>query len=64
MLQNPYPPCKKIRSPQGEIVGIMYLPSGDIVHKPFFDFLDEVIVSDKPDLLKDFTLTVGVVSNQ
>ncbi|MGL6227373.1 MAG: hypothetical protein ACRC10_12205 [Thermoguttaceae bacterium] len=54
---------QKIRTPQGATFGVMYLPSGDIVHKPFLPFLDEVIASEKPDLLKDFTLTVGVVSN-
>jgi len=54
---------QKIRLINGEIGGIIQKPDGSIVWKKYAEFLDEVINSNDKDLLKDFILTVGVVSN-
>ncbi|MDY7009496.1 MAG: hypothetical protein SVV80_01940 [Planctomycetota bacterium] len=54
---------QKIRMANGEIHGVF---AGDDCHllcRPYDQFLQEVVASDDPALLRHFTLTVGVVSN-
>jgi hypothetical protein len=54
---------QKIRMSNGSVYGVMLLESDKLRHKPYDEFLLEVVTSNDPCLLRDFTLTVGVVSN-
>ena len=54
---------QKIRMRDGSVHGVLHLDSGELRHEPYEDFLRSVIASDDASLLRDFTLTVGVVSN-
>ena len=54
---------QKIRMSDGSIYGVLHLDSGDLRYEPYEQFLRAVIASDDACLLRDFTLTVGVVSN-
>ncbi len=54
---------QKIRMSDGSVYGILHLDSGELRYEPYEDFLRCVVASDDASLLRDFTLTVGVVSN-
>lgn len=54
---------QKIRMSDGSIYGILHLDSGDLRYEPYEQFLRAVIETDDASLLRDFTLTIGVVSN-
>jgi hypothetical protein len=54
---------QKVRIPSGELYGLIYKPNGEIYIKPYAELIEEVVSSEKSDLLRDFILTVGVVSN-
>lgn len=54
---------QKVRLSTGEVYGIIYKGNDVIRSKPYRELLSEVIESDDKDLLRDFILTVGVVSN-
>ncbi|MBN1804884.1 MAG: hypothetical protein JW837_06510 [Sedimentisphaerales bacterium] len=54
---------QKIRMSDGSIYGILHLDSGDLRYEPYESFLRDIITSDEACLLRDFTLTVGIVSN-
>ena len=54
---------QKIRIPDGSIYGILNLDSGELMYEPYEQFLKKVITSNNDSLLRDFTLTAGVVSN-
>lgn len=54
---------QKIRMSDGSVYGILHLNSGELRHAPYEQFLRSIVESDDPALLRDFTLTVGVVSN-
>ena len=54
---------QKIRMSDGSVYGVLHLDSGDLRCEPYEDFLRSVIASDDASLLRDFTLTVGIVSN-
>ncbi|MCF7810111.1 hypothetical protein K9N50_03890 [bacterium] len=54
---------QKIRMSNGSIYGILHLDNGELRYEPYEDFLRCVVESDDVSLLRDFTLTVGVVSN-
>jgi hypothetical protein len=54
---------QKIRMSDGSIYGVIHLESGDLRYEPYDQFLRAVIASDDASLLRDFTLTIGVVSN-
>jgi len=54
---------QRVRMPDGTTFGVLCHPNGKIVSKPYDQFLKEITQSNNPALLKDFTLTVGVVSN-
>jgi hypothetical protein len=53
----------KLRTGSGELRGLIYLPDGRPYSKPYGDLVAEVVASDRADLLRDFVLTVGIVSN-
>ncbi len=53
----------KVRLPSGELRGLIYNSGDKIYSKPYAELIAEIIGSNKRDLLKDFILTVGVVSN-
>lgn len=54
----------KLRTPSGERRGLVYKGDGTIIYsKAFFELMAEIIASNDAELLRDFVLTVGVVSN-
>jgi len=54
---------QKIRMADGSIYGVLHLQNDKLRYEPYEQFLKDVVASDDPSLLRDFTLTVGVVSN-
>lgn len=54
---------QKIRMPDGTLGGLIYLPGGTIEVKQYTELLAKIIASDNRDLLRQFTLTIGIVSN-
>jgi hypothetical protein len=54
---------QKIRMSDGSVYGVLHLDSGELRYEPYEGFLRSVVASDDASLLRDFTLTVGVVSN-
>lgn len=53
----------KIRMASGELRGLIYKANQAIYSKPYAELVAEIIASDDSELLRDFILTVGVVSN-
>ena len=53
----------KLRTASGELRGLIYKSNQDPYSKPHAELLAEVIASNDAELLRDFILTVGVVSN-
>jgi hypothetical protein len=54
---------QKIRLASGELHGLVYKSDQSLYSKPYTELISEIVSSDEPDLLRDFILTVGVVSN-
>jgi len=54
---------QKVRYANGQIGGVIQLADGTLYHKPYVQLLEETIKSHDPAMLRDFILTVGVVSN-
>ena len=54
---------QKVRLPSGELYGIIYKGDKIVKSEPYYKLLNEVINSNQSDLLENFILTVGVVSN-
>jgi hypothetical protein len=54
---------QKVRYANGQIGGVIQLADGTLYHKPYVQLLEETIKSNDPVMLRDFILTVGVVSN-
>jgi len=54
---------QKIRLASGELHGAIYKSGGEIYIKPYAELAAEIIASNDADLLRNFILTVGVVSN-
>jgi hypothetical protein len=53
----------KLRTASGELRGLVYKADQTIYSKPYAELLAEIIASNDAELLHDFILTVGVVSN-
>jgi hypothetical protein len=53
----------KIRAASGELHGLIYKTDQTVYSKPYAELIAEIIASNDPELLRDFILTVGVVSN-
>ena len=53
---------QKIRNDKGEKYGIIY-KNGKAIIKPYTNLLEEIINSNDLQLLKNFTLSIGIVSN-
>lgn len=53
----------KVRTASGELRGLVYKADQTIYSKPYAELLAEIIASNDAELLRDFILTVGVVSN-
>lgn len=53
----------KIRLASGELRGLIYKSGEEIYTKPYAELVSEIVNSDNQELLKDFILTIGVVSN-
>jgi hypothetical protein len=54
---------QKIRTSSGELYAVIPKRDGSLYTKPYEQMVAEVLASSSPDLLRDFVLTVGVVSN-
>lgn len=54
---------QKVRYADGQIGGVIQLADGTLYHKLYGQLLEETIKSNDPAMLRDFILTVGVVSN-
>jgi hypothetical protein len=54
---------QKVRTASGELRGLVYRSNQTIYSKPYAELLAEIIASNDAELLRDFVLTVGVVSN-
>lgn len=54
---------QKIRMNNGAVYGVLHLDNDDLRYEPWVRFLQDVVQSDDPALLRHFTLTIGVVSN-
>ncbi|TAE24735.1 MAG: hypothetical protein EAZ92_13020 [Candidatus Kapaibacterium sp.] len=54
---------QKIRTETGELHGILYNSDNSFIIKPYHQLLEEVIATDKAELLRRFIVTVGIVSN-
>lgn len=54
---------QKVRYANGQIGGVIQLADGTLYQKPYVQLLEETIKSNDPAMLRDFILTVGVVSN-
>jgi hypothetical protein len=54
---------QKVRYANGQMGGVIQLADGTLYHKPYVQLLEETIKSNDPAMLRDFILTVGVVSN-
>jgi hypothetical protein len=54
---------QKVRYANGQIGGVIQLADGTLHHKPYGQLLEETIKSNDPVMLRDFILTIGVVSN-
>lgn len=53
---------QKIRNERGELYGLIY-ENGSPIIRPYTDLLHIIINGDNSTLLKEFTLSVGIVSN-
>ena len=54
---------QKIRMGDGSVYGVLQSPNDKLRYKPYSAFLKHIINSNDVFLLKDFILTVGIVSN-
>jgi len=54
---------QKIRMSDGSVYGVLELDDGRLRHEPYVQFVQEIVGSDDPALLRNFILTVGIVSN-
>jgi hypothetical protein len=54
---------QKVRLPSGALGGIIFKPDQSLYSKPYPELIAEVIASDDAEFLRDFVLTIGVVSN-
>mgnify|MGYP001012695047 CR=1 FL=1 len=54
---------QKIRLSNGNIGGLIQRPDGSFIVDDYYKLMSEIIASDEPDLLSQFIMTVGVVSN-
>lgn len=54
---------QRIRTFSGELYAVIPKRDGSLYTKPYEQMLSEVLASSSSDLLRDFVLTVGVVSN-
>ncbi len=54
---------QKIRMNDGSVYGILPLDSGKLRQEPYESFLQTIITSNHASLLRDFILSVGIVSN-
>lgn len=54
---------QKIRLPSGEIGGVFATSTGKLICKKYDDFVQDIVNTTDPELLRRFILTIGVVSN-
>jgi len=54
---------QKVRLESGELFGVIYLDDKVMYSEPYHVLLKRIIDSDDPRLLRNFVLTVGIVSN-
>ena len=54
---------QKVRLPTGEAGALFIRTNGDVICRPYQEFMHEIIEGDDPEFLRQFVLTIGVVSN-
>lgn len=54
---------QKVRSASGELLGLVYRPDHTLYSKAYKELVSEIVNSNDRELLRDFVLTVGIVSN-
>lgn len=54
---------QKVRQASGELHGLIAQSDQSFYARPYSELLSEIMLSDQSSLLRDFILTVGVVSN-
>lgn len=54
---------QKVRTPSGELYGVLQIEGMKLRHEPYRQLVSDVVQAASPLLLKDFVLTVGIVSN-
>ena len=54
---------QKLRMANGALYRVLGLANGELRYEPYQKFLKTIVNSNKPDLLRHFILTVGIVSN-
>jgi len=54
---------QKVRTAAGDLVGLIYRQPEHPYLKPHLELMGEIVATNDPDLLRDFILTVGIVSN-
>ncbi len=55
---------QRLIKPNGELYGVVYKPNdSNPIIKPYYELLNDIINSADIELLSDFILTVGVISN-
>lgn len=54
---------QKVRLQSGDVVGVVERGNGTLYTKLYSELLNEIVAGSAADMLKDFIMTVGVVSN-
>ena len=54
---------QRVRTSSGELYGVVQTEGGKLRHKPYRQLVSDIVNAENTLLLKDFVLTVGVVSN-
>lgn len=54
---------QKVRLRDGKIVGVIPGSDGELICRPHKQFLEDIVNGNDPNLLRDFILTIGMVSN-
>ena len=54
---------QKVRTPSGELYGVLQAEGMKLRHEPYRQLVSDVVQAESVLLLKDFVLTIGIVSN-
>jgi hypothetical protein len=62
-VANSVSSVQKLRKITGELQGLVWKSGEQSYIKPYSELLEEVVESNDPQLLQDFVLTIGLISN-